>query len=141
MRLIETIKTIAGNAIPAYHFEFEGRKMENVKADDTTFPLIFFEEYVQKDGQYTGRYGWRKRQPIELYFLRLAPLDADAVTREALREQIESEAVLPFLEALNGAQVFDSVDDVRVVAVPPMFDTSAVGLLLSFDVTYNTCAL
>lgn len=141
MTLIGTMKTIAQGAIPSYRFEFEGRNMENVKADDGTFPLIFFEEYVQRDGQYTARYGWRKRQPVELYFLRLAPLDADAVTREALREQIETEAVLPFIEALNGSGVFERVDEVRVVAVPPMFDANAVGLLLSFDVVYKTCLL
>ena len=102
MGLLTKIKTLAEAAVPSYRFEYEAAKMQNVSADNGTFPLIFFEEYVNKDGAYLGRFGWRRRQSVELYFLRLAPLHADAVTREALREQIEAEAVLPFIEAVSG---------------------------------------
>lgn len=141
MGLLTKIKNIAEAAVPTYRFEYEATKMQNVKADDGTFPLIFFEEYVNKDGAYIARYGWKRRQSVELYFLRLAPFQADALTREAIREQIEREAVLPFIEAIDAAQVFEAVGDIRVTAVPPMFDSNAVGLLLSFDVTFPACSL
>lgn len=141
MKLLEQLKQIAADVVPSYRFEYEATKMENVKADDGKFPLIFFEEYVNKDGRYSQRYGWKKHQPVELYFLKLAPFQADAVTREALRDEIEVEAVLPFLEGLNDAQVFENIEDVRVTAVPPMFDSNAVGLLLTFDVVFNVCKL
>lgn len=141
MGILTKIKGLAEAAAPSYRFEYEAARMQNVKADDGAFPLIFFEEYVNKDGAYVARYGWRRRQSVELYFLRLAPMQADALTREAVRERIEREAVLPFIEALDASREFEAVGDIRVTAVPPMFDSNAVGLLLSFDVTFPACSL
>lgn len=139
MTLLERIRTLCQAANPAYRFEFESDKMMNVKADDGRFPCVFFEEYV--NGRYLRKYGWKKSVQVELSFMRLAPFQCDAAHREQLRAQIEQEAVIPFVEALNASSLFDAVDEFTCLAEPPRFDANAVSVLVRFWVTFDLCTL
>ncbi len=138
MALLEKIRTLVGEACPDYTFQFETERMMNVRADDQVFPCVFFEEY-SADGKYVGRFGWRKRVMVELSFMKLAPMQCDAVLREALREEIEAEAVLPFIEAFNRCGDFMPVEEFTCYAEPPRFDANAVSVLLRFWAEFKLC--
>lgn len=139
MTILEHIRELCRTANPSYHFEFESEKMMNVKADDDRFPCVFFEEYI--NGRYFQQYGWKKSVQVELSFMRLAPFQCNAEEREHLRERIEREAVIPFIEALNGSGVFLAVDEFTCMAEPPRFDANAVSVLARFWATIDLCAL
>lgn len=139
MTLLERIRELCTAANSAYRFEFENEKMMNVKADDERFPCVFFEEYV--NGRYTQKYGWKKSVQVELSFMKLAPFQCDAEVREHLREEIEREAVLPFIEALNTSSVFGRIDEFTCLAEPPRFDANAVSVLVRFWATFDLCSL
>ena len=72
MAILSKIKEICNSAVPEYGFEFEHSKMMNVKADNASFPLIFFEEYT--DGKITQQMGLKKAVMVELSFMRLCPM-------------------------------------------------------------------
>lgn len=142
MTVLEKIKDVCSKAVPSYSFEFETAKMMNVNADNTKFPLVFFEEYTARDGRYTIQFGMKKTVAVELSFMRLAPRDnmnADAIDRERIREQIETEAVLPFIEKLNESRYFETVNEFSITPEPCLFDANAVSLLLRFSVTFKIC--
>lgn len=143
MKVLEIIKEVCSKAVPGYSFEFETERMMNVLADDIKFPLIFWEEYTMNDGHYSeGTGGMRKTVPVELSFMKLGPLDnpnPDAIERERIREEIEEEAIRPFIECLNSCGKVTPVKDFTITPQPPLFDTNAVSLLLRFSVTYKLC--
>ena len=139
MALIEKIQSLVTASCPGYGFEYETRKMMNEKADNLRYPLVFFQEYT--NARYTGKYNRKKTVQVQLSFQRLAPFQCDAIERERIRERIEAEAVLPFVEALDKSPYFDSVQDIDCPPEPPLYDANAVGILLSFWVTFNVCSL
>lgn len=138
MKILPTIKELCQTACPGWAFEFETKKMMNVKADDAHFPLIFFEEYT--NARYSGPYQRRKKVLVQLSFQKLADFQCDAIQREAIREEIESEAILPFLDALDACDKFEEVTDIECPPEPPLYDANAVAVLLSFWVTFSVCA-
>lgn len=139
MTLLERIRELCRAANPDYRFEFESGKMMNVRADDDRFPCVFFEEYV--NGRYAQKYGWKKSVQVELSFMRLAPFQCDAEERERLRERIEQEAVVPFIESLNKSGLFGPVNEFACLAEPPRFDANAVSVLVRFWATFDLCSL
>lgn len=138
MKLLNTIRELVEKSAPGYSFEFETEKMMNVRADGKAFPCVFFEEY-SNEGKYLSRYGWRKQVLVELSFMRLAEFQCDAVERERIRERIEAEAVLPFMDAVNDSGVFEPVEEFACYPEPPRFDANAVSVLLRFRATYKIC--
>lgn len=143
MKLLETIREVCSKAVPHYGFEFETEKMMNVLADDASFPLIFWEEYTLQDGRIAeGVRGMTKTIPVELSFMKLGPLDnpnPDAIVRERLREEIEDEAIRPFIEKLNSCGLVAPVKEFVITPEPCRFDVNAVSVLLRFSVTYKLC--
>lgn len=143
MKVLEKIRQVCRQAVPGYGFEFETEKMMNVLADDIQFPLIFWEEYTMSDGRYAeGTRGMTKTVPVELSFMKLGPLDnpnPDAVERERLREEIEEEAIRPFIEALSKDPDIFPVKEFVITPEPPRFDANAVCLLVRFSLTYKLC--
>lgn len=142
MSLIDKIKSICTGACPGYAFEYETSKMMNAKADDRPYPMVFLEEFPSQDGRYILRYGRKKAVVVELSFMRLADREnfqGDAIDRERIREQIEEEAVLPFIEAFNASGQFETVEEFKVTPEPPRFDAAAVSVLLVFEARYKLC--
>ena len=137
MAILSKIQKICANAVPEYGFEFEHSKMMNVKADNAIFPLVFFEEYT--DGKLTQGMGLKKSVMVELSFMRLCSMHNSAVEREAIREQIESEAILPFIKALESSGEFYPVKEFSCLPEPPRFDANTVSVMLRFWVTYRIC--
>lgn len=142
MSLIDKIKSIADASVPSYAFEFETSKMMNARADDRPYPMVFLEEYPSQDGRYLLKYGLKKAVTVELSFMRLADREnfqGDAIDRERIREQIEEEAVLPFIDAFNASGLFEPIEEFRVTPEPPRFDASAVSILLIFEARWKIC--
>lgn len=137
MALLEKIKTLVEASCPGYHFIYETDNMMNERADDMPFPAVFFEEYTE--GRISRRYGWKKSVTVELSFMRLAEFQCDALVRESIREDIERNAVIPFLRALEQDKTFDPVSEYILMPEPPRFDANCVSVLLRFNATYKIC--
>ena len=139
MTLLDKIKAIAASACPDYNFVFETDRMANVLADDAPFPMLLMSEFY--DSGYQFRYGWNRTARLELSFMRLAEFQDDAVKREELRDQIRTEAVLPFIKALNASGYFAPIETdgftISSPNEPPRFDANAVSVFLRFNVTFK----
>lgn len=136
MTLLQSLQSVC-DTIKEYGFIFEEARMMNVKADNKPFPCIFFEEY--RDGKYNVKYGIAKTTRVQLYFMKLVPMHSDAISRETLREQIEREAVKPFIKAYNESGLFNEVLEWRFFTPPPRFDVNEVSIMLQFDCVTRNC--
>ena len=139
MAILSKIKEICNSAVPEYGFEFEQSKMMNLKADNSSFPCVFFEEYT--DGKILIGLGVKKSVLVELSFMRLTTMHNNAEDRELLREQIEAEAVMPFINKLNESGIFEPVKEFTCLSEPPRFDANVVSVMLRFWVTYRACGI
>jgi len=139
MTILDKIQAIAEAACPGYAFIFDYNRMFNVTADNQAFPCILMEEYYS--GRHARRYGWRKTVTVELHFMQLASFQGVATAREDVREEMEANAVIPFVDALNADGYFGQVEEFRIDPEPALFDANAVGLLVTIELSVNRCAL
>ena len=138
MTIIEAIKLLCTEAAPDWNFQFEDRQLMNVKADNAKFPLIFFEEY--REGRYNVKYQNSKTTVVELYFCKICQMHNDGMEREKLREEIEQEAVIPFIQAFkNHPEIFDDIEEFRFFTPPPRFDANDVSIMLRFNAILRSC--
>lgn len=137
MMLIDKIRSLVEASCPGFHFVYETERMMNERADDSPFPCVFFEEYT--DGKIINRYGRREQVLVELSFMRLAEFQCDAVVRERIREDMKTNAVIPFLDALERSGYIDPVSEYTLMPEPPRFDANCVSLLLRFYATSRLC--
>ena len=136
MNVPEAIKNICAQVLPDWEFRFNDRQSMNVEADDILFPFVFFEEY--REGNYRCKHFFDKTTKCELYFCkRLATDEGDR--REALRDEIEVEAVVPFIKAFNDSGIFQKVVEWKFFAAPPRFDAAEVSIMLQFDAVTTSC--
>lgn len=137
MTVLQTIEQLCSQ-IPGYSFAFEEGAMFNVDADNSPFPCIFFEEY--REGTYRTQHYLEKVTRIQLYFCKLCEAGNTAVERERIREQIEEEAVKPFIRLYNAnPQLFANVTDWKFFTPPPRFDANEVSIMLQFDARLTGC--
>lgn len=137
MALLDKMRRLCAAVNPDYLFEFENEKMMNVKADDDRFPVVFFEEYTES--RYTSRFGWRKQTLVELSVFKLAPMHCNASVREALREEMESEFIIPLIGELRANSMFEEVTQLDAFPIPEAYDANATGVMLRFWVTERVC--
>lgn len=131
MTILQSIKSIC-EQIPGYTFQFDEKKMFNVTADNKLFPCIFFEEYTE--GNYRTKYFFEKTTRIQLYFCKLSRMDNEAEERERIREEIDEEAVKPFIQLYNkNTALFKPITDWKFFTPPPRFDVNEVAVMLQFD--------
>ncbi len=138
--MIAQLKQIIQSSNPDYIVEFEESKMMNVKADEypTGAKFAYIEEYVS--GSYTKeKYLHKKILQIQVYFCMFTELHVDAIEREAIREQIESDIVIPFMDKYNASGVFDKVDTFKFSTPLPRFDANEVSIMLQFDCKKVKC--
>ena len=137
--LIESIED--GNTLsPLYPVEYEENKMMNLKADEKSLDARFayIEEFVQ--GSYTReKFVFQKITQVQIYFCRFAEFQNSAMDRENLRNQIETEMVLPFMRRYNDSGIFDRVDNFKFYTPLPRFDANEVSIMLQFDCKQNIC--
>ena len=137
MTTLEAIKHLC-EQIPGYGFYFDDRQLMNVNADSAPFPLIFFEEY--REGSYRDKHYLEKTTRVELYFCKLCQPDDGGLVREQLREEIEVEAVRPFIKLFNShPEIFTPLADWKFFTPPPRFDANEVSIMLQFNATQTQC--
>lgn len=134
MSILATIRETVEAACGGYSFQYDVRSMENVRADDASFPMVWMEEYYQS--RLSLIYGWRREYTLTLHFLNLVPMHGDAEDNEDVREQMMHDAVLPFIEKLRETA---DVSELDCSPERPQFDATATGLRLSFRVSYPVC--
>ena len=66
-------------------------------------------------------------------------LQVDAIEREAIRTQIETDIVIPFMDKYNASGVFDNVDTFKFMTTLPRFDANEVSIMLQFDCKKTKC--
>lgn len=133
MNLVQEIQTIAESL--NYSFQYEEAKMMNVQADNQVFPCVFFEEV--RNGKYLLSYGEKKQTKVNIYFMKLCQMQDTAVSRETIRNTIDSEAVIPFIKAIQLVAGLEFGSEFLFDTPPPRFDSNEVSIMLSFDVTYR----
>lgn len=143
MTLLEKIKDIVKSNLTDFHFYYDLRQMQNVTADDCSFPAVWFEEY------YAGRmirtrFDWQREVTLELHFLQLVPMQGVAEDRERVREWLLYNGVEPFIQAMSAearANGWTEITEYQCDPEPPMFDANATGVLLRFTMLLPSCLL
>ena len=137
---LKKLKTILEKANPCYQVEYEEASMMNVKADNYRRgdSFVYIEEFLQ--GRYAQeQYRRRKITRVQVYFCKFSPIHADAITRETLRNQIEQEIVLPFMEEFNRSKLFPEVENFQFYNALPRFDANEVSIMLQFECKTDIC--
>lgn len=126
-QVIDTVAEVA----PDYDFVYANANMMNVKADDAQFPLCYCEEITTQRYLNTAYGRLFKYTSFELYFMKRTPMQGEAIGRDEIREQIEQEAVLPFLRVLWARQ--PQTNAITGETPPPMFDDNDVAVSIRFE--------
>jgi len=150
MALLNTLKGIIQTAnanyqalnpdAPTYSVQYEESSMMNIQADgmQSTDSFVYIEEFIT--GRYTReKYFKSKTMKMQIYFCKFTPLHQDATTREALRNQIETEIVEPFMDAYKQAALFDDVKQYNLSYPFPRFDANEISVMLEFECTLKRC--
>lgn len=128
---LQQVMDLVAEVAPSYTFLYANLNMANVRVDDAQFPLCYCEE-VQSQTYQIGAYGGiTKRTRIELYFLKRAPMQGEALQRNEIRAEIEQEAVVPFIKALYDR--FGTLDTIQSETPPPLFDDNDVAVSIVFN--------
>ncbi len=165
-QLIKKLGDILKSLHADYYFEYDEASAMNVKADavENSAGLIFIEEV--RGGRYripqnrTQGFFRQKETRLSIYFCRFSkelepfaglgntPLSVQAqhtltMTRQAIRDRIEEEVVVPFMEAMDEAMRGDlrgySVGD-YYYSYPEFsrFDSNEVPVVLNFTLLQQT---
>jgi hypothetical protein len=139
--MLKRITEIIHAANPSYTVIYEEKHMMNVRADELqrNAGFAYIEEFIR--GQYRQeRYRPASRtMQMQIYFSRFAGLHADAMTREAIREQIESETVLPFMRQYEQSGYFAPVDAWNIYYPFPRWDANEASVMLEFGCRVPVC--
>lgn len=140
MTTLQRLCKILSKANPCYIVEYEESSMMNVKADNYKRgdSFIYIEEFTQ--GRYAQeQYRRRKITQVQVYFCKFCNLHADAMEREKIRNRIEEEIVLPFIDEFNKSKLFPQVDNFQFYNMLPRFDANEVSIMLQFEVRADIC--
>ena len=148
--LVEKIEAICKQVKPDYIFEYEESAMLNVKADSYARgdKFVYVEEFTK------GRYivdGYKKKKvtQVQIWFCRLSlerneddeivrnELHNNAITREQIRNQIESEITLPFMTEFE--KQIHEIDTWQFYTPLPRFDANEVSIMLQFEYKNDIC--
>jgi len=138
--MIQKLKSIIQSANTDYLVEFEESSMMNIKVDE--YPagakFAYIEEYRQ--GKYFKEsYVNKKATTFQIYFCKFTEFQNNADDREQLRNEIESEIVLPFMEKYNKSGLFEKVDVFQFYTPLPRFDANEVSIMLQFEAKETKC--
>ncbi|MFV0392411.1 MAG: hypothetical protein ACK5KP_11110 [Paludibacteraceae bacterium] len=138
--MIAQLKQIIQSANADYIVEFEESSMMNVRADKFKKgqKWAYIEEYRQ-GRYYKDKYTQRKSTIIQIYFCRFTNFQNNADQREVLRNEIENDIVLPFIDAFNVSGQFERVDEWQFFTPLPRFDANEVSIMLQFDLRMIRC--
>jgi hypothetical protein len=139
--MLNKITEIIKAANPSYTVIYEEKHMMNVRADELqrNAGFAYIEEFIR------GRYQQERYRPasktmqMQIYFSRFADMHADAMTREALRTQIETEIILPFMKQYEKSAYFNPVDAWNIYYPFPRWDANEVSVMLEFGCKVQVC--
>lgn len=103
------ILEIARKAVPSYTCTIDEAYMVNLKSDQVkrTEGFAYIEEF--RSGTISLSNINKKITNYEVWFCRFCNFETDGEKREQIREEIEAEAVVPFLRELKKVQGIDNV--------------------------------
>ena len=114
--------------------------MMNVRADGISYgqPFAYIEEFTR--GEY-GKQGYYRQKTVEvqIFFCRFCQLHNTAREREAIRAQIESEAVFPFMEEYKKESGLWQPEKWKFFIPIPRFDAHCISIMLLFDFKEIKC--
>ncbi len=154
-KVIEIIK----KANAGYYATYEESSMMNVIADNLKYQSnsILYEErdnvilpnpflgfaYIEEftRGSYGGQsaYWNGKTTQLQIWFCKFTQIHENAIERGKRREEIESEIVLPFIEAFKLEKHFKPLSVWNWYTPPPRFDSNEVSIMLEANVTEVNC--
>ena len=70
---------------------------------------------------------------MQIYFCKFTDLDNTASEREAIRNTIESEMILPLIDKLRISTFIDKNAEISFYNPGPRFDAHEVSVMLQFD--------
>lgn len=132
--MLATIKNLITTSNPLYEVEYEESHMMNLKADQKTRDARFayIEEFTQ--GTYTKpKFVNQKTRILQIYFCRFCDIKSNAEEREAIRDEIETEVIIPFMKNYNDSHKFDEVTRWVFYTPLPRFDANEVSVMLQFE--------
>ena len=139
--MLEKLEEIIKQSNPNYVVDYEESSMMNVKADEMPVDRagVYIEEF--RRGKFVDlRFREKAKQVvIQIYFFRFVQFQNNAIEREKVRERIENEIVLPFIENYNNSSAFESVPEFGVHYPMPRFDANEVSVMLEFNCIMKQC--
>lgn len=141
MTISELFEQIAAGACKGFSWCYDIRRMQNVTADNMTFPVVWMEEYYSDRNVLTA-YSLMRELTVEIHFQDLVPMQGVAIDRERVRERLRVTGVEPFMAHLNLYALrrgMPQVEEWQCDPEPPMFDANATGVLLRFTFRYPSC--
>ena len=138
--MLNKIKDILNQANPEYEVIYEENHMMNIKADElqSSANFVYIEEFLR--GQYLQeKYTKAKVLQMQLYFCKFTEMQNDAGVRQLLRDQIEVEIVLPFMEKYEKTNLFGAVDKWNIYYPLPRWDANEVSVMLEFGCKMQIC--
>jgi hypothetical protein len=138
--MLSTLEKIIKRANPSYNTEYEELSMMNVNADEIRYtqPFAYIEEFTR--GEY-GKQGYFNQKTVEaqIWFCRFSPAHNTAAQREAIRQQIESEIIIPFMQEYKKETTLRQPDTWKFFTPPPRFDANETSIILQFDYKEIKC--
>ena len=153
--LIGRIEGIVKNVCPEAVFEYDEASMINVKADGIkrNKSFVYIEELLQSRIETPKGRPASRVTPVQIYFCRFEPFQNDAwhgdtrhsqsaakrtVARQAIRDSIENEMVLPVIERISRElQEYSPTYNFRYP--PTRLDANEVAVLLEVTITDYIC--
>lgn len=133
---LEKLKTMLSQ-ITTNDVIYEYKNMANIDADSIAYDkaFIWIDEFRQ--GRiFIDRNRRVKSMRTNIYFCRFVQMDNPAVEREAIRMQIESEIVFPFIKAFDKEY---TETEYGIFYPMTMFDANEVSVMLEFDFKLEIC--
>ena len=138
--MLNKIKDILTRANPEYKVIYEEAHMMNAKADELqrNDSFVYIEEFLR--GQYLQeKYIKARVLQMQLYFCKFTDMHNDAIERQSLRDQIEAEIVLPFMDKYEKSNLFAPVERWNIYYPLPRWDANEVSVMLEFGCKTPIC--
>ena len=138
--MFEELLNLIKQANSNYSATYDESKAMNVKTSciERDAGFAYIEEFTQ--GSYKReKFVKNKTTKVQIYFCRFTEIHNEASEREKIRQQIETEIVLPFIDLYDEYAGINKPLEYRFVQSLPRFDDNEVSIMLEFDVVKNRC--
>ena len=152
--MLSELLTVIQEANAGYYATYEEASMMNIAVDylpntdpdslntatmlglpeDVPSPLLGF-AYIEEfqTGKYERKFVTDKTTRVQIWFCKASPFSNTAANREALRAEIESEIVFPFIGLMQKSTKFAQVSTWAWATPPARFDMNEVSIMLEAE--------